>query len=271
MRAVLTRDGDYFVPLRDACAARARARPTCSSPSTPIRSVIAASTAPPSTSSRRAAHQRGGALAGRARKCRRPDRRRVARGQGRRARVVLLDLSQSASLNASHAAAEYVLHQLNRVGEVRKPQVQQAGFVVLKSPVFPPCWWRRPTFPIRRRTAPARRRASGQLAAAIHQGLRDYFYDDPPPARASANSPAPGRRRRARIGHGAGDSGGRARPVSRRGIIGRVPRTRCAKMDNSRGMRTCPFEYCRRTRQSDRCRRGHRAPASVVRSWWKMR
>jgi hypothetical protein len=50
---------------------------------------------------------------------------------------VLLDLSQSASLSASQVAAERVLRQLNRVGEVRKPQVQQARFMVLKSPDIP--------------------------------------------------------------------------------------------------------------------------------------
>ena len=50
---------------------------------------------------------------------------------------VLLDLSQTASLSASQTAAEHVLHQLNLVGEVRKPLVQQAGFMVLKSPDIP--------------------------------------------------------------------------------------------------------------------------------------
>ena len=50
---------------------------------------------------------------------------------------VLLDLSQSASLSASQAAAERVLHKLNLVGEIRKPMVQQARFMVLKSPDIP--------------------------------------------------------------------------------------------------------------------------------------
>ena len=41
---------------------------------------------------------------------------------------VLLDLSQSASLSASQAAAEHVLHQLNLVGEIRKPPGSAGAF-----------------------------------------------------------------------------------------------------------------------------------------------
>ncbi len=50
---------------------------------------------------------------------------------------VLMDLSQNASIGASMEAAERVLAQLDRVGTIRKSQVQQAGFVVLKSPDIP--------------------------------------------------------------------------------------------------------------------------------------
>lgn len=50
---------------------------------------------------------------------------------------VLLDLSQSAAMSMSMAAGERVLAQLNTVGELHKTQIQQAGFVVLKSPDIP--------------------------------------------------------------------------------------------------------------------------------------
>ena len=50
---------------------------------------------------------------------------------------VLLDLSQSANISASMTAAQRVLSALDNVGQVRKTQVQQAGFVVLKSPDIP--------------------------------------------------------------------------------------------------------------------------------------
>ena len=50
---------------------------------------------------------------------------------------VLLDLSQTASLEASIDAAERVLEGLGRVGELHKPGVESAAFAVLKSPDIP--------------------------------------------------------------------------------------------------------------------------------------
>ena len=47
---------------------------------------------------------------------------------------VLLDLSQIGTLQASSEAAERVLGQLKSLGKTHKRRVQQAGFVVLKSP-----------------------------------------------------------------------------------------------------------------------------------------
>jgi N-acetylmuramoyl-L-alanine amidase len=94
---------------------------------------------------------------------------------------VLLDLSQSASLSASQVAAEQVLRHLNQVGEVRKPQVQQARFMVLKSPDIPSMLVE--TAYISNPQEERRLRGTAQqakLAAAIHQGLRAYFYADPP-------------------------------------------------------------------------------------------
>jgi N-acetylmuramoyl-L-alanine amidase len=94
---------------------------------------------------------------------------------------VLLDLSQSASLSASQVAAERVLRQLNRVGEVRKPQVQQARFMVLKSPDIPSMLVE--TAYISNPQEEQRLRAQSRqakIAAAIHQGVHDYFYANPP-------------------------------------------------------------------------------------------
>ena len=50
---------------------------------------------------------------------------------------MLLDLSQTANLSASMTAAERVLQSLDRVVNVRKTKVQQAGLMVLKSPDIP--------------------------------------------------------------------------------------------------------------------------------------
>jgi N-acetylmuramoyl-L-alanine amidase len=70
---------------------------------------------------------------------------------------------------------------LSQAGEVRKPQVQEARFMVLKSPDIPSmlvetAYISNPQEEPRLRTETQR----AKLAAAIHRGLRDYFYANPP-------------------------------------------------------------------------------------------
>lgn len=94
---------------------------------------------------------------------------------------VLMDLSQSASIGSSMEAAERVLAALDQVGEVRKSQVQQAGFVVLKSPDIPSmlvetAYISNPDEEKLLRTNSHR----DDIAAAIFTGLRDYFRRNPP-------------------------------------------------------------------------------------------
>jgi N-acetylmuramoyl-L-alanine amidase len=97
-------------------------------------------------------------------------------------RSVLLDLSQSAAMSASMAAAEKVLGELNEVGEVRKGRVQQAGFVVLKAPDIPSMLIETAYI-----TNPGEERHlkdahyQARLADAILAGVRGYFRDNPPP------------------------------------------------------------------------------------------
>lgn len=95
---------------------------------------------------------------------------------------VLLDLSQTASISASMTAAERVLIELDRVGEVRKRAVQQAGFIVLKSPDIPSmlietAYISNPGEERRLRDP----RHQDKLATAIQSGIRGYFYENPPP------------------------------------------------------------------------------------------
>ncbi len=94
---------------------------------------------------------------------------------------VLLDLSQSANISASMTAAQRVLGALDNVGQVRKVQVQQAGFVVLKSPDIPSmlvetAYISNPSE--ERRLRQPRQQAT--LAAAIFSGVRNYFEQNPP-------------------------------------------------------------------------------------------
>ena len=94
---------------------------------------------------------------------------------------VLLDLSQSANISASMTAAERVLGALDHVGQIRKSQVQQAGFVVLKSPDIPSmlietAYISNPGEELRLKSA----RQQVKLAEAIYHGVRSYFEDNPP-------------------------------------------------------------------------------------------
>ncbi len=74
-----------------------------------------------------------------------------------------------------------MLRGLSQVGEVRKHQVQQARFMVLKSPDIPSMLVE--TAYISNPQEEQRLRAQShqaKLAAAIYQGLRAYFYANPP-------------------------------------------------------------------------------------------
>jgi N-acetylmuramoyl-L-alanine amidase len=182
MKAMLTRDGDYFVPLRDRMR-RARARQAdlfVSIHADSIRdrsvdgsSVYILSQHGATTEAARwlAERQNAADLIGGV----------SLENKGDMLASVLLDLSQTASLTASHTAAEHVLRQLNLVGEVRKPLVQQAGFMVLKSPDIPSmlietAYISNPAEELRLRSIAHQ----AKLAAAIDRGLREYFYSDPP-------------------------------------------------------------------------------------------
>jgi N-acetylmuramoyl-L-alanine amidase len=95
---------------------------------------------------------------------------------------VLLDLSQTASITASLDAAGRVLQELDRVGSLKRSQVQQAGFVVLKAPDIPSmlietAFISNPDEEKRLRSPEHQAR----LARAIHAGVRNYFYANPPP------------------------------------------------------------------------------------------
>jgi N-acetylmuramoyl-L-alanine amidase len=94
---------------------------------------------------------------------------------------VLMDVSQSASIGASMEAAERVLTQLDQVGEVRKSRVQQAGFLVLKSPDIPSmlvetAYISNPAEEKKLRD-PAHQ---AQIAEAIFKGVRDFLRSSPP-------------------------------------------------------------------------------------------
>jgi N-acetylmuramoyl-L-alanine amidase len=182
MKAVLTRNGDYFVPLRDRMR-RARAQQAdlfVSIHADSIRDRRIDGSSVYILSQRGATDEASRWLAERENASDLIGGVSLDDKDGVLASV-LLDLSQSASLSASQVAAERVLRQLNRVGEVRKPQVQQARFMVLKSPDIPSmlvetAYISNPQEELRLRG----QAHQAKLAAAIHQGVHDYFYANPP-------------------------------------------------------------------------------------------
>ena len=94
---------------------------------------------------------------------------------------MLLDLSQTANISASMTAAQRVIASLDAVGQVRKAQVQQAGFVVLKSPDIPSmlvetAYISNPQEELNLRNI----RRQTALAEAIFDGLHAYFENYPP-------------------------------------------------------------------------------------------
>ncbi len=95
---------------------------------------------------------------------------------------VLLDLSQTGTSQASHEVAGKVLGQLKRVGRTHKGSVQQAGFAVLKSPDVPSILVETAFIsnPEEERKLLDPRHQQ-KVAGAIMSGLRSYFRNSPPP------------------------------------------------------------------------------------------
>lgn len=102
---------------------------------------------------------------------------------------VLLDLSQNATKEASSAVGDRVLRQLKRVGHVHKREVQHAGFMVLKSPDIPSilvetAFISNPYEETNLRSS----KHQSHIATAILNGINAYFESYPPPGtRMAAN------------------------------------------------------------------------------------
>jgi N-acetylmuramoyl-L-alanine amidase len=95
---------------------------------------------------------------------------------------VLLDLSQSATMEASNQVADSILGSLKHAGKTHKNHVGRANFLVLKSPDVPSvlvetAFISNPTEEKRLTQKDFQQR----MGRAIAQGVRDYFYRSPPP------------------------------------------------------------------------------------------
>lgn len=185
MRAVLTRDADFFVPLgtRVAKARRVRADLFVSihadafvRPDARGSSVFVLSNSGATSSAARWLAQRensadliGGVNLG----VKDPYLART-----------LLDLSQTATMNDSMKLGRAVLGELGGVNTLHKPHVEQAGFAVLKAPDIPSVLVE--TAFISNPEEESRLASDAyqeQLSDAIMRGINRYFAQNPPLAR----------------------------------------------------------------------------------------
>ncbi len=95
---------------------------------------------------------------------------------------VLVDLSQRAAIEASLKVGSHVLEQLGKVNSLHKKKVEQAGFAVLKSPDIPSilvetAFISNPGEERKLNSAKHQQR----LARAILNGVRAYFLEYAPP------------------------------------------------------------------------------------------
>ena len=95
--------------------------------------------------------------------------------------MTLADLSMTATLDNSLSIGDSVLGEVGKLSRLHKKQVEQAGFVVLKSPDLPSIlvetgFISNPDEARKLASASYRR----QVAAAIHRGIVDWFRVHPP-------------------------------------------------------------------------------------------
>jgi N-acetylmuramoyl-L-alanine amidase len=95
---------------------------------------------------------------------------------------VLMDLSQNASLSASLDVGNNIAKQMGQVTKMHRSSVQQAGFLVLKSPDLPSILVEAAVISNPAEEAKLRDTGhQGRLANAVLSGIRNYFYTNPPP------------------------------------------------------------------------------------------
>ena len=185
-RAELIRTGDYYIPLRKRTDIARDKRvdlfvsvhaDAFKNPAARGASVFALSPSGATSETARylAERENRADLIGGAGSVRISDKDKVLAG-------VLLDLSMTATLNSSLDVGSEVLKQMGGIARLHKRHIEQAGFLVLKSPDIPSIlvetgFISNPT-ESRQLASPGYQE---QLAEAIFAGVRQYFYKRPPP------------------------------------------------------------------------------------------
>ncbi|MCA1937207.1 MAG: N-acetylmuramoyl-L-alanine amidase [Dechloromonas sp.] len=189
MRAVLTRDGDFFVPLhvRVQKARRIQAdlflsihadawiKPDARGSSVYVLSEQGAT----STQARLLAQKENNAdLIGGV---------NLAKTKDVFLARTLLDLSQTATINDSLKLGKYLLGELGSINRLHKAHVEQAGFAVLKAPDIPSAlietaFISNPEEELRLKDEAYQE----QMADALMRGIREYFVKHPPGPKAGS-------------------------------------------------------------------------------------
>jgi N-acetylmuramoyl-L-alanine amidase len=182
MRAVLTRDGDYFIKLRERMriAREAKADLFVSVHANGYKNGLAKGASVFILSPRGASSEAAKLLA---------EKENSAESIGNieltdkddDLKAVLIDLSQGAIIEESHDVASKVLSRMRRMGRIHMRTVQKAGFAVLKSPDVPSILVETAFITNPEEERKLRSSAHQQeYARAILDGARDYFYSNPP-------------------------------------------------------------------------------------------
>ena len=188
MRAYLTRDADFFVPLhvRVQKARRVQADLFISihadaffTPRPQGASVFALSQGGASSSAARW-------MADKENKADLVGGLNVAAKDAEVQRA-LLDMSTTAQINDSLKLGAAMLGEIGRVGKLHKPRVEQAGFAVLKAPDIPSVLVEAAFISNPEEEAKLNSDAyQQQLADALMRGIQRYFARNPPLARSRA-------------------------------------------------------------------------------------
>jgi len=186
LRAMLTRDGDFFVPLHDRVrkARRVQADLFVSihadafmTPRARGASVFALSSGAATSAAARwiADKENNADIVG-----------GVNQRNAKDAQLLrtMLEMSTAAQIKDSLRLGDEVLQHIGRIGHLHKPRVEQAGFAVLKAPDIPSilvetAFISNPQEEALLRTAKYR----DKLVDALVTGMRRYFAKHPPLAR----------------------------------------------------------------------------------------
>jgi N-acetylmuramoyl-L-alanine amidase len=187
MRTVLTRDDDYYVPLAERVrrARRARADLFVSIHADAFREARARG------SSVFALSENGATSAAARWLAQKENAADLIGGVNLDVRDpllarTLLDLSQTAQISDSLKVGRHVLQEIGGHNVLHKPAVEQAGFAVLKAPDVPSilvetAFISNPDEELKLRSE----RHQARFAASIADGVKRYFAQNPPLARAA--------------------------------------------------------------------------------------